>query len=60
MSGAVSVSIVAGPIKATGNGNPASGHQIKMGDDGRVFIHLTPEVAAQWLPVIQKIAEESN
>jgi len=58
MSGAVSVSIVAEDIKATGNGNPASGHQIKMGDDGRVFIHITNETARQWIGVLTKIAEE--
>ena len=57
MTGAVSVSIVAGPIKATGTGNPASGHQIKMGDDGRVFIHITTDMARQWIGVLEQIAE---
>ena len=58
MNGLVSVSIVADTIKATGNGNPRSGHQIKMGDDGRVFIHITTETARQWIGVLAKIAEE--
>lgn len=51
MSGIISASVKAGPIFQSSDGILIM--------SGLLYIHeLTPEVAKQWLPVIQKIAEE--
>lgn len=53
----ISVSITAGAIQSH---NPPiddrRSHQLRINSTS--FIHFTPEVAAQWLPVIQQIADE--
>lgn len=55
-NGSISVSLLAGNITATTRPlHPEIGQQIRMNDD--FYFHITPEVAAQWLPVITKIAE---
>jgi hypothetical protein len=54
----LSVSVVAGDIKATTQPSREDiGQQVRMGDD--LYFHIKPEVAAQWLPVLTKIAGES-
>lgn len=53
---AVSVSIMAGPIQlADRPPHPEVGQMVLMGVTGFYF-HITKDVAAQWLPVIQSIA----
>lgn len=53
----ISVNVLAGPIYVISSAvNSRLGSHVRMGDD--LSLHITPEVAAQWLPVIQKIAEE--
>lgn len=55
----VSVNIIAGHIRATDQPrHELLGQQVTMGQD--LYFNLTPEVAAQWLPVIQTIADEGN
>ncbi|HCF99593.1 MAG TPA: hypothetical protein DEV93_03515 [Chloroflexi bacterium] len=55
-TGHVSVSVRAGHITATSQPiHPQIGKQVEMGND--MYFHITPEVAAQWLPVLTKIAE---
>jgi hypothetical protein len=56
--GTVSASITAGPITATGNRSPEAGLQITMGH--RLFIHIQPDVARQWIEVLESISKESN
>lgn len=51
----ISAGIIAGEIEPTGN-NTQIGHQVRM-NGAEIRLYITPEVAAQWLPVIQKIAE---
>jgi len=51
-----SVSIVAGPVKHIA---AVTSHMLRM-HDGSIYITITPEVAAQWLPVIQSIANEKS
>lgn len=52
--GFVSASVSAGPIRATGNGGTGT-HQFIMGH--RLYIHITPEVAAQWIQELGTITE---
>jgi len=52
-----SVTIVAGDIKPARTTTPESGALLRM-NDGQIYIHISTEQAAQWLPVIQKIAGE--
>lgn len=53
----VSVSITAGEIQAHNQPiDERRSHQLRINSTS--FIHFTPEVAAQWLPVLTKIAEE--
>lgn len=57
--GAISISVIAGEIEMTHTSatlTPSLGQQIVMGNSG-LYIHIKPEVARQWLPIIQKIAE---
>jgi len=56
--GLISTSINAGHIKATGNKDRRTGHQLRMGYG--LFIHITPEIAAQWLDVLAPIAKEAK
>lgn len=58
-TGNVSISITAGHIAATSRPlHPLIGQQVRMSDD--LYFHITPEVAAQWLPVIANIAKGEN
>lgn len=54
----VSVSITAGPIQAHNQpiDDGRRSHQLRINLTS--FIHFTPEVAAQWLPVLTEIAGE--
>ncbi len=54
----VTVSIYAGPITATGNSAGVAGQQVRVSE--AVYLYFTPEVAAQWLPVIESIANEKS
>jgi hypothetical protein len=56
--GLISTSINAGQIKSTGNGNSKTGHQLRMGYG--LFIHITPDVAQQWIDVLTPIAKEAK
>lgn len=60
-AGRVSVSLVAGPLHITGSAEGTIGAQLIM--DGLTpgsYLYVTPEVAEQWLPVIQQIAGEKK
>ena len=52
-----SVTIVAGDIKPARQTTVDHGALLRM-NDGQIYIHISTEQAAQWLPVIQKIAGE--
>ncbi len=55
---ALSVSILAGPIElADRPPNPDVGQMVLMGFSGFYF-HITPEIAKQWVPVLETIAGE--
>jgi hypothetical protein len=55
----VSVSVIAGPIKATSQPpHPQLGQQVAVGDD--LYLHITAEVAQQWIDVLTTITKESN
>jgi len=59
--GTVGVSITAGHIAATDQPiHPVIGQQIVMGTGADFMLHITPEVAAQWLTVLEPIAKESK
>lgn len=59
-NGLLNVSVLAGEIQPTQQAiNPAIGKQVTMGDSGLIF-HITPEIAKQWLPVLQTIAAEEK
>jgi hypothetical protein len=53
----VSVSVIAGPIAATSQPvHPRLGQQVALGDD--LYLHITAEVAQQWISVLEPIAGE--
>lgn len=57
--GTLSLSIIAGPIRATRHPiNERIGKQFTMGAD--LSFHITPEMARQWIGVLETITEESN
>lgn len=57
--GIISVSAVAGPIRATNHPrNQKIGQQVTMGDD--LYFHITPEVARQWIGVLEPIAKDAG
>ena len=49
-----SVTVVAGEVRHIVG---VTGHMLRM-HDGSIYVHMTPEVAAQWLPIIESIANE--
>jgi hypothetical protein len=51
------VTIVAGTVTRGGSGT--FGTILRMGP-GRVHMHITPEVAQQWLPILSDIAQEGQ
>ncbi|MEV8149920.1 hypothetical protein AB0O52_17465 [Arthrobacter sp. NPDC080073] len=58
-TGSVSVSVLAGPIDvAPIASNERIGQQIRMGDD--FFFHIKPDVARQWISVLETIAEAAE
>lgn len=59
--GTVGVSITAGHIAATDQPmHPKIGQQVSMGTDAKFMLHITPDVARQWVGVLSKIAEGNN
>lgn len=56
----INVSINAGNIEATGHSNPDSGHQLMMVGNTISFIHIKPDVARQWIGVLETIAEAAE
>jgi hypothetical protein len=54
-----SVTIVAGDIKPVRPTTAEDGAFLRM-HDGATYIKITPEVAAQWLPVLAEIAAEKG
>lgn len=61
LEGTVGVSITAGHIAATDQPmHPVIGQQIVMGTGVDFMLHITPEVAAQWIGVLEPIAKESK
>jgi hypothetical protein len=58
-AGGLSVSVLAGHITATSQPmHPEVGKQVRMSDD--LYFSFTPEIAQQWITVLQKIADEGN
>ncbi|MFS2091045.1 hypothetical protein [Paenarthrobacter nicotinovorans] len=57
--GYISVTLVAGTLTRTGNGNAETGHQLQMAGAAN-FFHIQPEVAAQWVEVLTPIAQEAS
>jgi hypothetical protein len=56
-TGDLSVSVIAGHIEATSQPpHPEIGQQVKMGDS-RLYFHIKPDVARQWIGVLESIAE---
>lgn len=56
--GTVGVSIVAGHITATDQPpHPRIGQQIVMGSSHEFMLHIAPDVARQWISVLEPIAE---
>jgi hypothetical protein len=54
----LSVSVLAGPIElADRPADPKVGQMVLMGFSGFYF-HITPEIAKQWVPVLEQIAGE--
>lgn len=52
----VTVSIYAGPIRATGNTAGIAGQQVWVSDE--VYLYFTPNMAAQWIDTLTIIANE--
>ncbi|WNT44964.1 hypothetical protein SEA_ABBYDAISY_71 [Arthrobacter phage AbbyDaisy] len=52
------VTIVAAPLER-GDRSGSFGAILRMGT-GRVHLHITPETAQQWLPIINEIAQEGD
>jgi hypothetical protein len=50
----MTVSITAAEVERTANPLNHLGAQLRM--DGDIYVYMTPEVAAQWLPVLEAIA----
>lgn len=58
-AGIVSVSVIAGPIKPTQLRMHAEiGKGINMGNN--FSFHITPEIARQWITVLEPISKEDN
>jgi hypothetical protein len=59
VSGSVGVSVVAGYIEVTSTARTAVGQQVEMAGSS-VYFYIRPDVAKQWLPIIEKLAAESE
>lgn len=58
-TGHISIAVVAGDIRATTQPvEPKLGQQVRMGDT--LFFHIKPEVARQWIGVLEPIAKEEQ
>ena len=58
--GTVGVSIVAGHIAATDQPiHPRIGQQVFMGSGADFAFHITPDVARQWIGVLEPIAKDN-
>ena len=58
--GHMRVLVVAGPIELSVHpAQPLSGKQVLMGNSG-LSLHITPDIAKQWLPVLEQIAKDSK
>lgn len=54
----IGLSITAAPIIATGSLGTDGRHQLRLGLLN--FIHISPEVARQWIGVLEPIAKEDH
>jgi len=57
--GVVTASVTASPIEATGHDGNDGTHQLRMRGD-KLFIHITPENAKQWIETLTPIAKEAK
>ena len=58
--GTVGVSITAGHLTPTDRQPTSIGKQLWMGKDGALAIHITPDVARQWIGVLETIAKDGE
>lgn len=59
--GAVGVSITAGRIASSDlPPHPLIGQQVFMGTKGDFAIHITPEIARQWIGVLETVAKDNK
>jgi hypothetical protein len=60
--GTVNFTITAGPLTDTGNTIGSIGRQLRMDGIGADFnhIYITPEVAQQWLTILEPIAKADS
>lgn len=57
--GNISVSVLAGHIEVdVTSPNERIGQQVIMGDD--LYFHITPDVAKQWISVLETITKDSK
>lgn len=56
--GIVFVDINAGTLQPTGNTNPETGTQYRMGNN--LYIHITPAQAQQWIIALAGITKEEG
>ena len=54
--GRITTTVYAGDIELTENRAGVAGRQIRMGHE--MYMYMTKEQAAQWLPIITEIAGE--
>lgn len=60
-NGTVGVAITCGPIKATDQPiHPHIGQQITMGNDSSFMLHITPDIAKQWIETLTPIATKET
>lgn len=58
-TGSVSVSVLAGHIEVAAiDPNERIGQQVRMSDD--LYFHIKPDVARQWIGVLETIAEAAK
>lgn len=58
--GTVGVSITAGHLYPTNQPPTRIGKQLWMGEHGDLAIHITPDIAKQWIQTLTPIAESEN
>lgn len=57
--GHVSASVIAGPLQDSNQATDETGHMFDMGD-GALYIHITPELAAQWIDALTPITKADS